>query len=206
MLKGTQLVGFGARRGVAAGGESTVVWNTSDKDADITLSNGDRDTAGSGAGSVRATLSHASSGKYYWEVTIITGSPGNLYIGLMNSTASVANTYPGSTASSAGVASFGNAVNTWTKAQAGTFSIALNDVLGFAVDLSAGYMWVAKNNSWLLSGDPAAGTSPWVTGITGTVFPVIGYVAAYGTGGRISAEAAQQSYSPPSGFSTWASA
>lgn len=189
----------------SGGAEQSAQWNSADKDADITLSNSDRDTAGAGAGSVRSLLGR-SSGKYYWEVTIITGAPGNLYVGLANSSFSVTNNYPGGAASSAGVSSGGNAVNTWTKDQTGTFAIAQNDVLGFACDITAGKLWVAKNNSWQLTGDPAAGTNQWVSGISGTVYPTLGYAASYATGGRISTKTSELSYSPPSGFSQWAAA
>lgn len=195
------LIGFGGRRATSSA-EQTATWNPSDKDADITLSNGDRDTAGAGAGSVRCVLGR-SSGKYYWEVTIITGSPGNLFIGMANGTFSLS-TYPGAGASSAGIASYGNSVNTWTKAQTGTFPLALNDVVMFAADVTTGYLWVGLNGTWQLSGDPDAGTTPWVTGISGTVYPTIGYVGAYSTGGRISTKTAELTYSPPTGFSQWA--
>ena len=199
----TRYSGFGAKR-AAAGGEQAAQWNSADKDADITLSNSDRDTAGAGAGSVRSLLGR-SSGKYYWEVLIITGAPGNLYVGLADGSFSLA-TYPGNSASSAGIASVSNSVNTWTKAQTGTFSLALSDVVSFAYDGGAGYLWVGLNNSWQLSGNPAAGTTPWVTGISGTVYPVIGYVAAFTTGGRINTKTAELAYTPPSGFSNWAAA
>lgn len=187
---------------VASSSEQNVTWNPSDKDTDITLSNSDRDAASSGAGSVRSLLGR-SSGKYYWEVLIQTGV-GNLYIGFANSSYSITNTYPGSAASSAGVASGGNAVNTWTKDQAGTFTISVGDVLGFALDLSNGKAWVSKNNTWQLTGDPAAGTNQWVSGITGTIYPTIGWVASFAAGGRICTKTAELTYSPPSGFSRWA--
>lgn len=197
----THLIGFGGKRATAAA-EQSAQWNSADKDADITLSNSDRDAATSGAGTVRSLLGR-SSGKYYWEVLIQTGV-GNLYIGFANSSYSITNTYPGSSASSAGVASVGNAVNTWTKDQAGTFTLAAGDVLGFALDLTAGKAWVAKNNTWQLSGDPAAGTNQWVSGITGTIYPAIGWVASFAAGGRICTKTAELTYSPPSGFSQWA--
>lgn len=195
----THLIGFGNRRAVS---EQTVTWNPSDKDADIILSNGNRDATTGGAGSVRATHGH-SSGKRYFEILLQTGV-GNLYFGFANSTFSLTNTYPGSGASSAGVASAGNLVNTWTKDQAGWIAFAAGDVVGYALDLTAGKAWVSKNNVWQFSGDPAAGTSQWVSGITGTIYPCIGWVASYASGGRICAKTTELAYSPPSGFSVWA--
>lgn len=197
----THLIGFGAKR--AAAGDQAAQWNSADKDADITLSNSDRDATSAGAGSVRSILGR-SSGKYYWEVLIQTGV-GNLYTGFASSGFSLA-TYPGNGASSAGIASVGNSVNTWTKAQTGTFSTASGDVLGFAIDLTSGRAWVALNNTWQLTGNPATDANPWVTGISGTVHPAIGWVASFASGGRISTKTAELTYSPPSGFSNWAAA
>ena len=41
------------------------------------------------------------------------------------------------------------------------------DVFQIAMDLDAGYMWFAKNDTWMGSGDPSAGTNPAITGIFG---------------------------------------
>lgn len=197
----THLIGFGARRATSAA-EQSAEWDGANKDPDITLSNGDRDASTSGAGTVRSKLGR-SSGKYYFEILIQTGV-GNLYFGFVNSTFSLTNTYPGSAASSAGVASAGNLVNTWTKDQAGVISFSAADVVGYALDLTAGKAWFSKNGVWQLSGDPAAGTNQWVSGITGTIYPAIGWVASYAAGGRICTKTAELTYSPPSGFSQWA--
>lgn len=61
-------------------------------------------------------------------------------------------------------------------------------------------------NVWQLTGDPAAGTNQWVSGISGTVYPAIGWVASYSGGGRINTKSSELTYSPPSGFSQWAAA
>lgn len=180
--------------------ELSAQWNAADKGSNITLSNSDRDAAVGGAGSVRG-LKGRSSGSYYFEIVCLT-STANMWCALGDGSASTA-TYPGNSASSASVASGGNLVNTWTKAQAGTFTVAVNDTLGFAVDISNGRMWVAKNNVWQLTGDPATNTNPWVTGITGTVYPMAGGAGAGGTW-RINTKQSELTYSPPSGFSRWA--
>ena len=41
------------------------------------------------------------------------------------------------------------------------------DVFQIAMDLDAGHMWFAKNDTWMGSGDPSAGTNPAITGIFG---------------------------------------
>ena len=42
------------------------------------------------------------------------------------------------------------------------------DIIGVAIDIDAGKIWWAKNNVWIDSGDPAAGTSPPTTFTAGT--------------------------------------
>lgn len=196
------LIGFGAKRATAVS-EQDVTWNPSDKDADVTLSNGDRNATSSGAGSVRATHGK-TSGKYYCEIQLLTGMS-NFRAGLGNGSFSLS-TYVGNSASSGGVASGGNTVSTWTKAQAGTFTIVANDVLGFAVDMGVGYAWVSLNGVWQLTGDPAAGTNPWMTGLSGTVYPAAGFAGSTANVQQLRAKTSEVTYSPPSGFSVWATA
>lgn len=178
--------------------EQSAEWNPSDKNASITLSNGNRDATGGSLVSVRGLLGR-STGKYYFEYVLLT-SVGSHWFGLGNGSANIAS-YVGNSASSAGLASGGNAVNTWTKDQAGTFSVAVNDVIGFAVDMGAGKAWVSKNNVWQLTGDPAAGTNQWISGLSGSVYPMS---SPAGGVTRINTKTAELSYSPPSGFSQWA--
>lgn len=184
----------------AASSEQSAQWNSADKNASITLSNSDRDATGGSIVSVRSLLGR-SSGKYYFEITMLTGS-GSHVVGFADGSFSLAQ-YPGNSASSAGHTSGGNFVNTWTKAQSGTITLAANDVVGFAIDLTAGKAWVAKNNSWQLTGDPAAGTNEWVSGITGTIYPA---AAPSGNSSRIHTKNTELTYTPPSGFSNWAAA
>ena len=185
----------------ASGGEEqSAQWNSADKNASITLSNSDRDATGGSLVSVRGLLGR-STGKYYFEIVVLTGS-GSHVVGFGNGSFALT-TYPGNSASSAGHTSAGNFVNTWTKSQAGTFTIAANDVLGFALDLTLGRAWVSLNNVWQLTGDPVADTNPWVTAITGTVYPA---AAPSGTSSRISTKTAELTYTPPTGFTKWAAA
>lgn len=185
---------------VASATEQSAQWNSADKNAGITLANGDRDATGSGLIAVRGLLGR-STGKYYFELLGQT-SAGSRWGGFGDASASLSN-YVGNSASSAGLAAGGNAVNTWTKAQSGTPSVGATDVMGFALDLTNGRAFVAINNTWQFSSDPTTDTNPWVTGITGTVYPM----GTPGSGGwRINTKTAELTYSPPSGFSQWAAA
>lgn len=198
----THLIGFGAKRAAAAS-EQTVTWNPSDKDADVTLSESDRLAGFGGVGSVRATLSR-STGKYYFEI-VCPVFAGNARIGFCDSGYSLA-TYPGNAANSVGCYTTGNAASGWTKATAGSTSWAAGDVIGFAIDLGAGYAWQAVNNTWAASGNPAAGTTPWITGIASAVYPLTGSAGSTSTTARIYASTSELTYSPPAGFSVWAAA
>lgn len=193
----THLVGFG---GVRSRSEQPAQWNSADKNAGITLANGDRDASGSGLIAVRGLLGR-STGKYYFEVAV-TVSSGSAWGGLGDASANLSS-YTGNSSASCGIAAGGNVVTTWTKSQTGTFTISAGDVIGFAADLNNGRLYVAKNNTWQFSSDPTTDTNYWVSGITGTVYPM-------GTPGsstlRISTKTAELTYSPPTGYSQWASA
>jgi hypothetical protein len=92
----------------AIGGAATDTWNPSDKDAGITLSNGNLTaTYGSTATpSVRSVNSHAT-GKYHFEFTCVNPS-NNMTIGLKSASEAL-NTYVGGTANSLGL----NVNRTW---------------------------------------------------------------------------------------------
>ena len=80
-----------------------LTWNPDDKNANITLSNGDLTATAVGTShkSIRATESK-SSGKWYWEYTITVG--GTQYHGIGLSTAAL-NSYCGSSSYSWGYGS-----------------------------------------------------------------------------------------------------
>jgi len=184
---------------------AVVTWNPSDKGAGITLSNGDLDLVSNGAFySVRATLSR-STGKFYYEQTIVTASTSNLMLGWMSGAASLA-TYIGNSAIGAAV----NSTTTTTYNNGFTvvnnYSLAApvqGDVVMFAIDYDAGKAWVGKNGTWSASGDPAAGTNPWVTFTANTaLFPAgCSFDASHKLRGNFGASAFGTS--PPSGFSAF---
>lgn len=185
-----------------AAAEQDVTWNPSDKGATVSLSNGNL-TAGSSSAafaSVRATLGR-STGKYYFEVLCTTF--GSTRTGLGDGAFSLS-TYVGNSAKSAGVVNGGNTVNGFTHNQTGGVTPAAGDVLGFAVDLDAGKAWFAINNTWQLTGNPAAGTGQWISWTPPiTIYPA---TSVYETNCSFTlrTKASQLSYSPPSGFSNWA--
>lgn len=198
----THLVGFGARRSVAS--EQTVTWNPSDKGANVSLTNSDL-TAGSSSAafaSVRATLGR-SSGKYYFEILCTTF--GSTRTGLGDGAFSTS-TYVGNSAKSAGHVSGANTNSGFTLDNSGTLTLANGDVLGFAVDGTAGKAWVSKNNVWQLSGNPTAGTGQWISWTPPiTIYPATS-VYETSVSFTLRTKTSQISGSVPSGFSVWAAA
>lgn len=194
----TNLIGFMRRRS----DEQTVTWSPTDKASNVSLSNSDL-TAGSSSatfGSVRATLGR-STGKYYYEVLM--GSFGSTRTGLGDG-AFTLTTYVGNSAKSAGFVNSTNTNNGFTLDNSGTFTLASNDVLGFAVDGTNGKAWVSKNNVWQLSGDPAAGTGQWISWTPPvTIYPATS-VYDLTNSFTLRTKTSQITGTVPSGFSVWA--
>ena len=172
----------------------------------LTLANGNLDATASSAAwrSVIGTLAR-STGKFYYEVTVTATTATNYMIvgvGRSSLPASALNAEPGSTADGWGV-QFGSPswkVNGGSYTNLGTaFSYTTNDVLMVAVDVDAGKFWFGKNGTWILSGDPAAGTNALFTNLTGEILPMVG---VYSSGNTGSANFGQRpfAYTAPSGF------
>lgn len=168
--------------------------------ANHTVSNGGltvtNNTFGFGAS---YTTSFKPSGKWYWEIRINTSDAGRNII--PGATVSSIGTYPGQS----GTTSWGYYGADGTKVYSGTFTafgstFTTGDVIGIALDLDAGKIWFSKNNVWQGSGDPAAGTNPAFTSVSGEVKPAIGL---YATNSQITGRflGSSQSYAAPSGFS-----
>jgi hypothetical protein len=148
-----------------------------------------------------------TTGKWYWEIVVHIGTATATTMGgAINAQASLAQgQYPGSSPSGASLWWNGNSqagayVNTWTKANAATFVLAPGDfVVNFALDMDAGKLWIGKAGAWLSGADPAAGTLPWITGISGTVFPSAGVGHSFDNV-RLRVGTNEFSHTPPSGF------
>lgn len=72
-------------------------------------------------------------------------------------------------------------------------------VLGFAVDADAGKMWIRRNGVWM-QGDPATGTSPIWSNLSGTLYAAAGPWASASVV-TMRFDPAQFSATAPSGFS-----
>ena len=79
-------------------------------------------------------------------------------------------------------------------------SYGTNDIIGVAVDLNAGKIYFSKNGTWQGSSDPAAGTNPAYSSLSGTY--VFGFGSGGGINGSFTANFGQRpfAYTPPTGF------
>lgn len=180
-----------------------VTWNPSDKSTYITLSNGNL-TATNTANSkslVRAT-EYKSSGKWYWEIYFNTSVDTNfLQFGIANSSAGLY-VLLGESVNGWGYQGYnGNKQHNLTSTAYGN-SWTSGDIIGIALDMTAGKIWWAKNNVWQASGDPAAGTNEAYSGISGNIYAA---VTLRFTNEQITArfDSNDFTYTPPSGFSAY---
>ena len=178
----------------------SVTWNPADKNANISLSNGDLTATATDTSwkSVRATEGK-SSGKWYWEVKIDVSAGDHNMIGTGSSSATLDH-YVGND-------SYGYGYNGYNgyKFYDGSGVVygstyGLNDIIGVALDLDNGKIWVSKNNVWQASGDPAAGTNEMFSGLSGTFYPMFSPYENTNAGTARFASG-DLSYTPPSGFS-----
>ena len=191
----------------------TSVWSASDAAANgMTLSNGGLTVTPSGFGSWTAIRSSIgkTSGQLYIEFkvagTIDSGI--NTQIGLASS-GFVINSYLGSSNYSEGTRpTVGNYVSAGFTDVIDNPTVGVpvtGDVWALAVDFVAGKIWLAQNNVWPSSGNPATGASPIVTFVPATVGALFAAMTFQSNPGvwTLQPTAASQKYAPPSGFSPW---
>jgi hypothetical protein len=187
---------------------STSVWSASDAAIKgFTLTNGGLTaTAPAGVNAnqfLRSTVS-ATSGKLYVEFKA-TQTSGNDFFGLASASAN-AGLAMGNSSYSAAIGYGGNNISAGFTSNATTTAFpANNDVWALAVDFTAGNFWLAQNNVWLASGNPATGSLPMVSFVPATVGALFPALTMENTGEvwTLQPTAASQKYAPPAGFSPW---
>lgn len=181
-------------------GTTSITWNSGDKNASITLSNGDLTATGTGTSQLVRSATGKSSGQWYFEVTVGTAVTFGT-VGVALSTTSTG-TWVGGDATPG---SYGlGPAHSYRNGGSDSTANAVNDgdVVGVAVDLDAGLIWWSVNGVWIndiggTAGDPAAGTHERYSGLTGTYYPASAPGAAAHTINATFASA------PPAGFSAW---
>lgn len=182
-------------------------WNPLDKAADLTLSDGNRTATspvnGAAYQKVRA-IEARSSGKWYFEVQ---GSPhpdtyDNGRIGLDPPTAPIASAV-GASSGSFAIQTNGYRQNEGASVDGQTSPLPGTNVVMVAWDADAGHLWYGVSGVWGFGGDPAAGTSPSVSGVFGPLLPAANLVDGVEATFTISTLPAHTSYDPPGGFERW---
>ena len=141
-----------------------------------------------------------TSGKWYFESAFTSADVVNLIIGIVGANYSANGSRPYTQSTGYMYISSGNKINNGSGAAYGS-TYTTNDIIGVAVDLDNGKIWFSKNGTWQASGDPAAGTNPAYTGLSGS------FVASVTNGndgvnyaGWINCGQRPFSYTAPSGF------
>lgn len=208
-----QSIPFPGPGGVGTGSPTATVWNSADKAASLTLSGGDlvvtRTSASGTVGAVRATTGR-SSGLWYWEdiYTTLAADQDDGSWGLGSSSATLTG-YIGSDVNGWGITKTGASSTTIQKAHNGsktnltsTATWTSGDVMMIAWNANTGNLWFGRNGTWFDSGDPAAGTNPIFTSVTGTLYPMTATARQNDVfTGNFGSTAF--TYSAPSGFSAW---
>ncbi len=165
------------------------VVNPLDKQTDIVVAQGNLQistSAGAGNKQIRGSIALPSTGKFYWE-TKNTGSVNNFNMGLTTTTASLSTEGAGDVFYNEGGTIGNNGTNT-----SGFSTLALNDVVGVAVDVDANKIYFYKNNTLVNSG----GTT---INISAPFAPMFGL---YDNGNAQSITFGQRpfAYTPPTGY------
>lgn len=187
------------------GGGTT--WNPSDKSSTLALSNGNLTATGATGGGTGRAIASLSSGKYYWELIIVTNASGiSVGVGLANTSWTVDATYLGGNNDS--ICRYVDTASgvTWDIGGGGAGATQANISSGricIAVDIDNKLIWTRNNNDgWYGSntGDPAAGTN-------GQSFSALGSAPFYPAFNLDTSDVSTAAflpsswlYSPPSGF------
>lgn len=172
-------------------------WNPSDKASCFELSDGDLTiTSTCGYGGARS-LFYASTGEYYWEITITAHGQA---VGVCKSSASL-ETYSRDTVDvhvykdTGSVVSDGSETLDWGDTTTG------GDIVGVAFSATTGELWFSKNGVWQASGNPSTGDNPAVSGLSGEFYACL-YDDFSGRSPTITANFGATSfiYTVPTGF------
>ena len=176
-------------------------WNPSDKDPGITLSNANRtaQSASENNGGVRSTNSVGAEARYVEIIADDTnGGSFRWKVGFATSGFSIFGD-PGSTNNSWVLEGNGDKFYNNSFEALGS-AISAADTVMLARN-AAGAVWFGSNGTWFGGGDPAAGTSPAYTGVTGSIFLVFGTSSTVAGTMQASIKAnATYAYASPAGF------
>jgi len=176
-------------------------WNPLETGVSYTLSNANLTTVvGSVVNQSGPFGSHwMTTGAYYWEIHM------DAYTTYDNGVAAGIIAADGTYATISG-----NNGNTWVNSVSTAYGVtfATGDTIGIAYDATNGKLYFSKNGVWMASSNPATGTNPAVTGLSGKTYrPWLAQSSTNSTK-TVTANFGQTSwaYTPPTGFKALCSA
>jgi hypothetical protein len=180
--------------------------NPLDKASIVTVSDGNlvvkSDTSGSW-GHARGTFGFPSTGKWYWEVTLIQPGSEDLGVGIGNQTTSLSlNFAPSSWANVYFILDNGDLyVNNSSTIGYGT-AFSNGDIFMIAFDRDNSKIYFGRNGTWFNSGNPATQTNPAASSISTTLqfFPMTGSAGFNPPSGIHNFGQRPFAYTAPSGF------
>ena len=201
---------FGTGAG-SVGVPAVYAWATSPLGPDIALTNSNLTATRTGtANATRSVISNVAvrSGKTYFEINIDTGGASPFMLIGLGANFPSGGGYAGDDTTS--WAYYQQTGQKYTNASGSAYgaTYTTSDVVQVAYDSAAGKLWFGKNNTWQASGDPSAGTGEAFSSVSGTLYVIVTlYQGTTPAPHAITAAfaAADQTYSPPSGFSALSS-
>ena len=189
----------------------SAIWDSANKGAHVALTNGDTTATKNTSNAYHNVFSTTSksTGKWYFEVSCVAMAGGTAFaiVGLAPVGHATSGASVGSGADGYGYYAGGNKYNNATLTAFGS-SYAGGVNIGVAVDIDAGKIWFARNNTWQASGSPSTGANEAFSGIPAGSYK--GGCSLYQTAGTADQfdsrfNGAQQVYLPPAGFIPWGS-
>jgi hypothetical protein len=177
-------------------------WNPLKTNSSATLSDGNLNYTASGAYRTTSTFA-VNSGKWYAEFTISAASGLQAWGVVDIAQVSLSDAYIGQRSYEWGIDGLARTWNNGSNA-ANYPDFSASDVIGIALDMDNGKVWFRDNDGTFLSGgDPAAGTTPDFSGLSGDIC-----FAAQFTGGNVTINCGQSAYTnaPPTGFNALSTA
>lgn len=198
----------------STGGGSTATFDPANK-FQVTLSGGNliaTNSVGSGSfGNARGTTSH-STGKFYIEWTVTVDAGNQVGIGLSDTTQSfTSGFFNGGVAHSIGTTTTSTVsrlvFNGGTLGNYSSSGATTGDVIGVAVDIGAGLIWVRSNaggwnNDIITNQNPALGIGGFAIGLTGALFFSCD-VESNTVNGTLNTGGSAYANTAPAGFGSW---
>jgi hypothetical protein len=197
------------------GGVVATTWDPTWSLAGVAYSNANLSIASTATTTlnVRTVIGHAT-GKWYWEITATGGDgvsnggglgivdanfPNNAsYIGVAGNPSGLSFGYGSSNATTWWMTWTGATIS--TSPPPATSAVKAGNVYTFALDMTAGKLWVGQNGTWYNAGNPGTALNPAATGISGTVYPGVTFYGSSINAFTANFGASPFAYTVPAGF------